>query len=231
MRLGVVLPTFAWDGAPALAAAEQAEAAGLDGVFCYDHLWPLGEPGRPALAPFPVLGALAGRTSAIVLGTLVARVGLVPDDVLAAEFATLAEICGGRVVAGIGTGDRLSVAENDAYGIATPPARERRARCAALARRLVAEGLPTWVGGRSAGAAALARDSGAALNLWSTPPEEVRADGAGGEVTWGGLLPAEPAAAAARVRALADAGASWAVFQWPGAATPLLAAAREAGLR
>ena len=49
MRLGVTLPQFREDAEPALAAARRAETAGLDGVFVFDHLWPLHQPERPAL--------------------------------------------------------------------------------------------------------------------------------------------------------------------------------------
>ncbi len=63
MRTGVVLPTFRETPDEAFAAAAQAVAAGVDGVFCYDHIWPLGQPHRPALAPFPVLGALGDAAS------------------------------------------------------------------------------------------------------------------------------------------------------------------------
>jgi len=59
MRTGVILPSFRADADAAFAAAGQAAAAGLDGVFCYDHLWPMGQPERPALAPFPLLAAIA----------------------------------------------------------------------------------------------------------------------------------------------------------------------------
>ena len=113
-RAGVVLPTFRDTPEDALAAAESAVAAGIDGLFCYDHLWPLGQPERPALAPFPLLGALAARygqrrdDSGPYFGTLVARIGLVPSAVLAAEFRALAALAPGRVIAGLGTGDRLA---------------------------------------------------------------------------------------------------------------------------
>ena len=98
IRAGVVLPTFRDSPDDAFAAAEAAVAAGIDGLFCYDHLWPMGQPERPALAPFPLLGALAARFgpsgdgagAGPYFGTLVARIGLVPDAVLAAEFRALA---------------------------------------------------------------------------------------------------------------------------------------------
>ena len=60
IKLGVVLPSFRPTAADALDVARQADDAGIDGVFCYDHLWPMGRPDRPALAPFPLLAAVAG---------------------------------------------------------------------------------------------------------------------------------------------------------------------------
>ena len=56
-----MLPTFEVSIGPAVAAAEAAEAAGLDGIFAFDHLWPIGHPGLPSLSMFPVLAAAAER--------------------------------------------------------------------------------------------------------------------------------------------------------------------------
>ena len=64
-----------------------------------------------------------------------ARVGLVPDAVLAAQFTALARLAPGRVIAGLGTGDRLSEEENRAYGIPFAPAAERRAELVTLDAR------------------------------------------------------------------------------------------------
>ena len=86
IRAGRRLPTFRDTPDAAFEAADEAVAAGVDGLFCYDHIWPIGQPERPALAPFPILGALAARfqpdgaTGGPFLGTLVARVGLVPNE-------------------------------------------------------------------------------------------------------------------------------------------------------
>ena len=153
IRTGVVLPTFRDTPDEAFAAAEAAVAAGVDGLFCYDHLWPMGQPERPALAPFPLLGALATRLAVRpggdgpFLGTLVARVGLVPGEVLAAQFSALEHLAPGRVIAGLGIGDRLSVEENRAYGIAFPAAAERPEPLVDLARHLPRRGAG-GVGGR-----------------------------------------------------------------------------------
>ena len=72
MKVGVTLPQFRDEADTALSAARRAEALGIDGVFVFDHLWPMGHPGRPALSSGPLLGALAASTTTIHLGTLVA---------------------------------------------------------------------------------------------------------------------------------------------------------------
>ena len=159
IRTGVIVPTFRDRPDEAFDAAAEAVAAGVDGVFCYDHIWPIGQPERPALAPFPVLGALAtllgpsrGEGEGPFLGTLVARVGLAPNKVLAAQFSALDHLAPGRVIAGLGTGDRLNEEENRAYGIPFPPAAERRAQLVELGRQLGAAGLTVWIAGGRRGA-------------------------------------------------------------------------------
>jgi alkanesulfonate monooxygenase SsuD/methylene tetrahydromethanopterin reductase-like flavin-dependent oxidoreductase (luciferase family) len=225
MRTGIVLPTFRDTPDEAFAAAEEATAAGVDGVFCYDHIWPIGQPERPALAPFPFLGALASRLApkgdrdgGPFLGTLVARVGLAPHAVLAAQFVALEHLAPGRVIAGLGTGDRLSEEENRAYGIPYGTAAERRTEMVTLGRELVDAGLTVWIAGGTVGRTEEARAVGAALNVWDAEPALVadRSAGPGGiEVTWAGPPPAATPPLADRVRELHDAGASWVIFGWP----------------
>jgi alkanesulfonate monooxygenase SsuD/methylene tetrahydromethanopterin reductase-like flavin-dependent oxidoreductase (luciferase family) len=217
-----MLPLFRDDPSEALTLAAEAERLGIDGVFVYDHLWPMGSPERPALAPFPVLGAVAAMTSRIWLGTLVARVGIVPDDLLVAQFAALRELAPGRVVAGLGTGDHLSFNENLAYGLPLGPAGERRRALGRCARTLLGSGFVVWVGGRSRRTIAVAEASGAVPNLWQASPAEVAAQAARSVVTWAGM--ARPGAGGLALDAagllevavpLAEAGASWLVFGWP----------------
>ncbi len=246
MKVGVMLPTFTERAEPAIEAARRAEAAGLHGVFAYNHIWPLGQPARPALWPFPVLGAVAVTTSRITIGTLVARVGITPADVLVGELATLDELTGGRFVAGVGTGDAKSRDENLAYGLPYGPAAARRAELGEVVGDLAAIGLTTWVGGGGAATHALARRAGATVNLWNATPTQIAAEGVHGPVSWGGRFPApadDPGSApgargaaravesaAALIDALVAAGATWAVFTWPGSLDPLVLAARHAGV-
>ncbi len=225
MRTGVILPTFRERPDEAFSVAERAVAAGVDGLFCYDHIWPMGQPERPALAPFPILGALATRlpprpeaSGGPFLGTLVARVGLVPISVLLAQFTALAGLAPGRVIAGLGTGDHLSKEENRAYGIPFERAAVRRRMLVEAASSLVDAGLGVWVAGGLAARTIEARASGAALNLWDVDPDLVAEATAGPEpleVTWAGPPPGEPPALAEKVASLGRAGASWVVFAWP----------------
>src|SRR3954471_13090412 len=100
--------------------ARRAEDLGLDGVFVFNHLWPIGRPDGQVLECHTLLAAIAAETGRIRLGPLVARVGLLPDAVLVHTMTSLQRLAGDRVIAALGTGDRLSAAENLAYGIEYP---------------------------------------------------------------------------------------------------------------
>jgi alkanesulfonate monooxygenase SsuD/methylene tetrahydromethanopterin reductase-like flavin-dependent oxidoreductase (luciferase family) len=225
MRTGVVLPTFRDTPDDAFEVAGLALAAGVDGLFCYDHVWPMGQTDRPALAPFPMLGSLAAAiaphpngSSGPFFGTLVARVGLVPNDVLLAQFTALEHIAPGRIIAGLGTGDILSAAENLAYGIPYAPANERRADMVALASDLKRQGTAVWLAGGAAGRTIESRAAGVGLNVWDVEPEVVvgkRQEMDGLEVTWAGPPPTADDVLRQKVAALARAGASWVIFGWP----------------
>ena len=211
----------------------------MDGLFCYDHIWPLGQPQRPALAPFPVLGALAtrlgppsGTGEGPFLGTLVARVSLVPNAVLASQFRALDRLAPGRVIAGLGTGDRLSEQENRAYGIPFAPAAERHAELGELGRDLVAAGLTVWVAGGPAARTEEACAAGAALTVWEADAALVAARATGPdalEVTWAGPPPAASPTVADMLPLLHRAGATWAVFGWPVDVEELVAVAHALG--
>ena len=228
MRVGVTLPQFRDEADTALRAARRAEALGLDGVFCFDHLWPMGEPDRPALSSGPLLGALAATTSTISLGTLVARVGLLPDEALVAALSSLSVISNGRFIAGIGTGDHLSRPENEAFGLPFQSADERRARLLTVASAVHRQGVPVWLGGGGQKTVELARVAGAAVNLWDGDVRRVaELTAAGVEVTWGGTMGRTAPEARAGLIGLAEAGATWAVCAWPESLEAVAEAAAE----
>jgi alkanesulfonate monooxygenase SsuD/methylene tetrahydromethanopterin reductase-like flavin-dependent oxidoreductase (luciferase family) len=221
----VTLPSFR-DDATAVDAARQAELLGLDGVFVFDHLWPMGQPERPALSAMPLLGAVCAATERVAVGSLVARIGLLPDDLLVASLISLDQIGAGRFIAGLGVGDHLSAEENLAYGIPFAPRAERLESLRLCAAQLLDSGLTVWVGGR-ASTVLLVEEIGAVVNVWDAGREEVASIHARNvvEVTWGGIPgrppggPAQPSPAQ-MVDHLTDiglAGATWAVATWPAA--------------
>ena len=216
MRVGVTLPQFRDDADTALAAARTAESLGIDGAFVFDHLWPMGQPGRPALSSGPLLGALVAATSTIHVGTLVSRIGLLADDVLIDVLCGVDALCGGRFIAGIGTGDKLSREENDAYGIPFELADIRRQRLASVATAVAGAGIPVWIGGGRPEMVALARMTGAAINVWQVGADRIRPlVEQGVEVTWGGPVGDTLGEATDTLARVAAAGATWAVCAWP----------------
>jgi alkanesulfonate monooxygenase SsuD/methylene tetrahydromethanopterin reductase-like flavin-dependent oxidoreductase (luciferase family) len=217
VRVGVTLPQFRDDAEAALDAAQRAEELGLHGVFIFDHLWPMGRPDGAIIAAVPLMAAIAADTSSIAVASLVMRVGLLPTRALVEGLLTVNDISGGRLIAGLGTGDHLSEAENLAFGVPYAPARERRAELADCARQLAGAGVPVWIGAGSAiGAAArrVAGELGVAVNLWDSAVSALEGEHEV-EVTWGGPVPGDVAAIAAHLSALAAAGATWAVCARP----------------
>lgn len=233
----MVLPHFAHQAQAALETARKAESLGIDGVFCYEHLWPMGAPQRPALSPFPLLGAVAAGSRGIHLGTLVARVGLVPDEVLVAEFESLEHLAPKRVIAGLGIGDSKSAEENRAYGLADSPPGQRRGSLDRCATELQRRGIPVWIGSLAPPTQAVARKVGACVNLWGAELEAVAAQAQKGQVSWAGAPPPGSTGPAQRqsdaladwLRSLRRAGATWAVFGPPPTLEDLAEARQVAG--
>jgi hypothetical protein len=214
MKIGVMLPSFEVSTDPALEYAKRAEALGLHGVFSYDHLWPMGHPGLPSLSALPLLAAVGAVTTNICLGTLVARIGLEPDDVFIAAFTTLELMSRGRVIAAMGTGDHKSDDENVAFGLDLFAAPIRRGHLEIAAARLIALGIEVWIGGGSRLTNDIARRLGCPVNLWAGGSDAISRVAAESNVTWGGQLPQAPDEAVARLNDLKAAGASWAVLSW-----------------
>jgi probable F420-dependent oxidoreductase len=121
MKLGLNLPIAGHDTSPALIArvAEEAERIGLDSVWTADCLLrPTRQPidfGNgmtiempPETAsqyePLETLSYLAGRTARILLGTSVIVSVLQNPPALARRLATLDQLSGGRLIAGLGQG-------------------------------------------------------------------------------------------------------------------------------
>jgi alkanesulfonate monooxygenase SsuD/methylene tetrahydromethanopterin reductase-like flavin-dependent oxidoreductase (luciferase family) len=198
VKLGLSLPMFTADVRRPLAAAARAAAAGYDGVFAPDHLFPPGAPGRPALEPFAILAAVAALHPGLHVGTLVTRVSLRPAGILAKQAAALDQMSGGRAILGVGSGDSVSRPEHEAFGIPFAPTAERvaileetvhalralfqgepwlgGAHVPAIVGPLLPPGDPKlWVGGRSLEVIGVAARSADAWNGWAMHAERFEA--------------------------------------------------------
>lgn len=216
MKLGMYVPLYINSPKPALEIAAAAEGS-VDGLFVFDHLFAppnlLESPHRQSgtqhsLAALPMLALLAGQTE-LTLGTLVIRVGVIPDELLYSQLMTLHAMTNGNFIAGLGVGDKFSTHENEAMKITVASRPERLDRMGALALRLQEQGVEVWFGGRSQAVRDLAEQTQAVVNQWQCDPSDLRPTD-----TWGGVLAdkSEP-----DLKALASAGASWSVCLVPDA--------------
>jgi alkanesulfonate monooxygenase SsuD/methylene tetrahydromethanopterin reductase-like flavin-dependent oxidoreductase (luciferase family) len=116
-RRGLFLPPFDAFADPALVGvlAEEAEEAGWDGVFVWDHL--LYAPPVTAIAdPWICCAAIAARTERVLFGPMVTPLARRRPHVLARQAASLAVMSGGRLVLGFGLGDDWGSGEFGRFG-------------------------------------------------------------------------------------------------------------------
>jgi alkanesulfonate monooxygenase SsuD/methylene tetrahydromethanopterin reductase-like flavin-dependent oxidoreductase (luciferase family) len=117
MKYGVYLPNFGKE-ASARAFAElaiEAEEAGWDGFFIWDHILHSLSQRVPLVDPWVTLGAVAIRTEQIRIGTTVTPVARRRPWKLAREAVTLDHLSNGRLTIAVGLGDP-AVAEYAQFG-------------------------------------------------------------------------------------------------------------------
>jgi alkanesulfonate monooxygenase SsuD/methylene tetrahydromethanopterin reductase-like flavin-dependent oxidoreductase (luciferase family) len=126
MRYGVTLPAFAeWsDPRTVMDIAAEAEVAGWDGFFLWDHVtWNPEWGGTPAMAdPWMCLAAAATVTSRVTLGPIVTPLPRRRPQMVAREVVTLDHLSHGRALLGVGLGEEF---EYKAFG---EPVRDRGSR-------------------------------------------------------------------------------------------------------
>lgn len=186
-----------------LAVARAAEAAGFDSIWLYDHLHPMGLPKRSILECWTTLTALTAATERIIVGTLVTRNGLRHPSLLAKMIATVDQIGGGgRLIVGLGTGDRVSRPEHRRFGLPyyTPQTRfarlgeslavlrallsgetvdysgryHRLRQATARPRPVLPPHPPLWLGGSARAVLDLAAEHAQGWNWWGTSPERFK---------------------------------------------------------
>ncbi|MEO1646687.1 MAG: LLM class flavin-dependent oxidoreductase, partial [Chloroflexota bacterium] len=109
MKYGIYLPNFGVFGDAWVMAslAKEAEDAGWDGFFIWDHV---ARPFvTPLVDPFVALTAVAMNTEKITFGTMVTPIARRRPQVVARQTASLDVLSGGRFVLGVGLGSGRDV--------------------------------------------------------------------------------------------------------------------------
>jgi alkanesulfonate monooxygenase SsuD/methylene tetrahydromethanopterin reductase-like flavin-dependent oxidoreductase (luciferase family) len=117
MRQGVFFPAFDGVADPNRLAelAVDAESAGWDGIFLWDHLLYDGGVTK-ILDPYIALAAIASATTTIQLGPMVTPLIRRRPQIVARQAVTLDLLSHGRLILGFGIGDDGDVGELSRFG-------------------------------------------------------------------------------------------------------------------
>lgn len=245
MKVGLTLPSFTEDPETPLRVAAVAEAAGIDGIFVYDHLFRIGRNGemRPALECMALLGAVAAETSRVTLGTLVVRATLRPPTALATALDTVVRIAGPRLVVGLGAGDEDSRPEMETFGLPMGTETDRVKRLRASLREIADRPYPAWVGGRARHVGLVAAEGAKGWNRWGPAPDEFAVEAAevaslarklnpdpdAFTISWGGLVALDTDDDAAAAKAQRIGAGDGTIVGAPRTVAQTLARYRDAG--
>jgi len=118
MQFAINTPNFGSFGDARLMAelAHEAEDAGWDGFFIWDHIGGDPEQALPMADPWVELTAMAMATSRIKLGPIVTPLPRRRPWKLARESVTLDHLSNGRLILGVGIGSDIYFKEYSSYG-------------------------------------------------------------------------------------------------------------------
>ena len=145
MKLGFVLPNN-WglhDPAAVVGLGVAAEERGLDSVWVNHHVVNVGYIAerlgdRPYYDALTTLAWVGAKTTRIRLGTSVLVLPYLHPMVLAKELATIDQLSGGRLIAGVGVGSLPE--ENAILGVGYDDRGKRADECIGVMRALWAAG-------------------------------------------------------------------------------------------
>jgi alkanesulfonate monooxygenase SsuD/methylene tetrahydromethanopterin reductase-like flavin-dependent oxidoreductase (luciferase family) len=106
MRFGITLPAFADFSDPRALAelAHQAESAGWDGFFIWDHIF-FDPTFHPVADTWVALAAVALNTQRLRIGTMITPIARRRPWKLARETVSVDKLSNGRLTLGVGLGD------------------------------------------------------------------------------------------------------------------------------
>lgn len=116
MKFGIDIPIHGHYSDPNLLVdlAVEAEGAGWDGFFVWDHITMVGKAPR-VTDPWIVLAAVAAKTELIRMGTMVTPLARRRPWKVARETVAIDHLSQGRLILGVGLG-AMGKAEFDALG-------------------------------------------------------------------------------------------------------------------
>jgi len=200
-KFGCQLPLDVADPEHLIEVARECEDLGYDSIWAYDHLSPYWLRSGIALECWTLLSAVAARTSKIRLGSLVTNVNLRNPALLAKMTSTVDCISGGRLIVGLGTGDRMSAHEMQTHGYHFPSLDDRVNRlrdtilvlralwtgervsvtgksfeisnALSLPKPIQKPGPPIWIGGRHKLILDIVAELGDGWNYWGLDKKEL----------------------------------------------------------
>lgn len=104
VHFGVTVPQIKRPWVAAAEAARGFESMGYDSIWVCDHLYGPQSPQLPILEAWTMVSALAAITERVEIGTLVTPAGMRNPAQLGKVIASVDNIAGGRVIAGLGAG-------------------------------------------------------------------------------------------------------------------------------
>src|SRR5882724_1793588 len=126
VRFGLCLPQFGSTWSQAREVAQAADEGGFDSVWVVDHFVNLPDESVGVLEAWTETVAAAAITRRVRIGQLVLCVSYRPPALLAKMAATLDQVCGGRLIVGLGAG--WHQIEYEQYGYPFPPIGTRLAQ-------------------------------------------------------------------------------------------------------
>ena len=167
LPIGVCLRAIRAEPVWWLESARRLDAAGYQGLWCWDHFMGRGDPTVPVVENWTMLAMAAAQTSKVTVGPFVLNVMNRHPALVARMAATLQIASGGRLVLGIGIGG--APREHAAYGMDFPEPAERVARL----EEAVAVIRALWSGGPVTRASAYYPLTGAAAYPVPVPPPPI----------------------------------------------------------
>ena len=126
LPIGVCLRSIRAEPGWWLDSARRLDAAGYQGLWCWDHVMGRGDPTVPVVESWTILSMAAAATRQATVAPFVLNVMNRHPSLVARMASTLQLASGGRLILGIGIGGAPK--EHAAYGIDFPDAAERVVR-------------------------------------------------------------------------------------------------------